>query len=95
MGGRSRTRPKKDSFAFVSELSDSRLAAYGDYTSIAYQNFDNPSITRTGTPVNLEGFNDAISKEYEKRHGVKPSWSISDNPDLIRNHRKKQGFNDE
>jgi hypothetical protein len=93
MGGRSR-QPKDErvsSYAFVSELSDSRLEAYGRFTSASYQNLDGGSLTQHGVPKAPDTFNHHLADEYRRRTGDAPNWDIRIN-DAEKHHRKNAGF---
>ena len=80
MGGRSRDEQgKPGAFAFVSELSDARLEAYGRATSSGFQNFSYRSITETGKPSTPDVFNEHLSREYARRTGSTPDWDLSIN----------------
>lgn len=99
MGGRSREQKspllETGNFAFVSGLSDSRLDAYGKYSSIAYQSLDTGSFTQIGVPQNHEGLNKALVNEYRDRFGKFPDWALQNNLVADYNRRKTQGFKDE
>ncbi len=95
MGGRSREREDDVGFGFVSELTDSRLSAYGQYSSVAYQNLDSGTITKHGVPQNHGPFNAALAEEYKNRFGVYPNWDLKQNAKAETNRRKNLGFKDE
>lgn len=66
----------RDPFAFVPQLSNERLNAYGNYTSAGVLNHDDSSTTQTGIPTNTVLFNVHLSKEYKQRFGTSPAWDL-------------------
>lgn len=65
MGGRG-TIKTTDRWAWVQELSDYRLERYGFMSMHHYK--------QGNDDVRKGAFNYELSHEYERRHGVKPSW---------------------
>lgn len=66
MGGRSREYSHSDKWSWVSELSEYRLERYGRMSS--------HKLDQGGDDIKKGSLNYELSKQYEKRHGVSPSW---------------------
>lgn len=82
MGGRSRQSRQQFTgvFAFVSDLSNERLNAYGQMTSARIQNLQDFGVTMTGKPINNDPFNAALAKEFERRNpGEVAPWDVQIN----------------
>jgi hypothetical protein len=97
MGGRSR-EPKEekiDRYAFVSELSNERLEAYGRYTSAGHQNWDESQTTQTGIPTNTTVFNEKLSDEFRNRFGERPDWDLNLNGGIDRYSRLVKKLKDD
>lgn len=67
MGGRGRTPDQKDRWDWVQELSDYRLANYGQMA--AHKTQDDQKVD-----FSKEALHFACQKEFERRHGNKPNW---------------------
>lgn len=78
MGGRSRESrtERADSFAFISDLSNDRLNAYGNYSSAGILNNNAGTITAAGIPKNTLELNHRAADEYLNRTGVIPAWDL-------------------
>ena len=63
MGGRGRDFTSSDRWAWVGELSDSRLEQYGKMSS--YKDESN---------IGKMALNYEAAKEFERRHGYTPEW---------------------
>ncbi|MGD9949828.1 MAG: hypothetical protein AB7U29_20080 [Desulfobulbus sp.] len=63
MGGRGRDFSSSEKWAWVGELSDSRLERYGRMSS-----------TKDESDIGKMALNYECSKEFERRHGCKPEW---------------------
>jgi hypothetical protein len=70
MGGRSRKALHKDRWAWITELSDSRLEGYGKMSADKSFDFDGVS------NIAKQALNHHAAKEYESRHGVLPKWYV-------------------
>jgi len=63
MGGRGRDYKSSDRWAWIGELSDSRLEQYGKMSSF-----------KDDSDLGKMSLNFEASKEFERRHGFTPEW---------------------
>jgi len=66
MGGRSRRQVIADRWAWIEELSDSRLESYGRMSA--------HKIDQGTSDHGKEALNYALSNYFENKHGYSPEW---------------------